>query len=321
MKVSVLMTTYNQEAFIAQAIESILMQEVKFDYEIVIGEDASTDRTPEIVSEFQRKHPEKIRVLLRDPVLAERDRAAGVGGKQNFVGGLRACQGEYVALLDGDDYWTDVHKLQKQVDFLAQRPDCVICFHNALMVYEDGSAPPHNMCPVDQKEISTIEDLLRRNFIPACSMLFKRGLFAELPRWFDESPTGDWLLGLLNSEYGNIGYINEVMAVYRIHRQGYWWQPDYLASLERELEVYKMFKTHFGSKYARVISEVMAEKFLILAGHYADGGDLRKAKSFALRSFSERLAGIRAPSRDLCSTLLRLYVPGLHRTFRDLKKT
>ena len=93
MKVSVLMTTYNQEAFITQAIESVLMQEVKFDYEIVIGEDASTDRTPEIVAEFQRKHPEKIRVLLRDPIVAERDRAAGVGGKQNFVSGLASLSG------------------------------------------------------------------------------------------------------------------------------------------------------------------------------------------------------------------------------------
>src|SRR6266478_2690508 len=123
MKVSVLMTTYNQEAFIAQAIDSILMQEVGFDYEIIVGEDASSDRTREIVLEFQKRHPNQIRVLLRDPIDAERDRAAGVGGKRGFVNGLQACQGKYIALLDGDDYWTDIHKLQKQVDFLESHPD------------------------------------------------------------------------------------------------------------------------------------------------------------------------------------------------------
>src|SRR5467141_3301249 len=139
MKVSVLITTYNQEDFIAQAINSVLSQEVNFAYEIVIGEDASTDRTREMVLEFQAENPDKIRVLLRDPVAAERDRSAGVGGKRGFVNGLRACQGEYVALLECDAYWTDIQKLQKQVDFLENHPEYALCFHNATMVWEDGT--------------------------------------------------------------------------------------------------------------------------------------------------------------------------------------
>jgi len=113
MKVSILIVTYNHEEYVASAINSVLMQDVSFDYEIVIGEDASTDRTREIVLEFQERYPDKIRALLRDAADAESDRAAGVGGKRGFVNGLKACKGQYVALLDGDDYWTDPRKLQK----------------------------------------------------------------------------------------------------------------------------------------------------------------------------------------------------------------
>src|SRR5882672_6480832 len=156
MKVSVSVITYNQEEFIAQAIDSILRQEVSFDYEIVIGEDASTDRTREIVLELERRHPDRIRVMLRDAGTSERDRARGLGGKTNFVQGIQDCRGKYVALLDGDDYWTDSHKLQKQVDFLERHPECSLCFHNAEMFYEDGSQSSMNLRPADQKEISTV---------------------------------------------------------------------------------------------------------------------------------------------------------------------
>ena len=139
MKVSVLITTYNQEDFIAQAVGSALMQTVDFPYEIVIGEDASTDQTREIVLRFQQKYPDKLRVLLRDAADAERDRAAGLGGKGSFVNCLAACKGQYVALLDGDDYWSSSHKLQKQVDFLDQHPDFAISFHNAKAIIDDGT--------------------------------------------------------------------------------------------------------------------------------------------------------------------------------------
>src|SRR6476660_10342224 len=108
-KVSVLITTYNQENLITQAVDSVLMQAVDFDYEIVIGEDASTDRTRDIVVELARRYPEKIRVLLRDPQVANRERH--LAGKMNFLQALQSCCGEYIAVLDGDDYYTSPNKL------------------------------------------------------------------------------------------------------------------------------------------------------------------------------------------------------------------
>ena len=125
MKVSVLTITYNHEKYIAQAIESVLIQEVNFDYELVIGEDCSTDKTREIVIDYQRKYPHKIRLLLNEKNL---------GMHRNFAQTYHACRGQYIAVLEGDDFWTSPHKLQKQVDFLDNNPDFAICFHNMQVI-------------------------------------------------------------------------------------------------------------------------------------------------------------------------------------------
>jgi glycosyltransferase involved in cell wall biosynthesis len=118
MKLSVAMITYNHERFIAQAIESVLAQKVDFDYEIVIGEDCSTDGTRAVIMDFQRRCPDRIVVLLRE---------RNIGAMRNLAGTIAACRGKYLAVLEGDDYWTCANKLQKQVDFLDKHPDWAVC--------------------------------------------------------------------------------------------------------------------------------------------------------------------------------------------------
>src|SRR5262245_24288404 len=130
VKVSVAMITYNHGNFIAQAVESILMQVVNFDYEIIIGEDCSTDETRNVVIEYRNRFPHRIKMLLHDK---------NVGLMQNFIQTIEACRGQYVALCEGDDYWTSPYKLQKQVDFLESHPEYAICFHNVTVICEDGS--------------------------------------------------------------------------------------------------------------------------------------------------------------------------------------
>src|SRR5213593_3247277 len=125
MKVSVVMTTYNHEKFIARAIDGVLMQQTDFAYEIIIGEDCSSDKTRSIVIDFHKKHLDKIHLILPAENL-------GNDGNSILVQGLQAAHGEYVALLDGDDYWTSASKLQKQVKFLEDHHQCSICFHNAM---------------------------------------------------------------------------------------------------------------------------------------------------------------------------------------------
>jgi glycosyltransferase involved in cell wall biosynthesis len=253
MKVSVLVMTYNHGRFITQALESVLSQQVNFAYEIIISEDCSTDSTREIAIEFQQRHPEKIRLLLSERNLRN---------NQIVVRGIQAAKGQYVALLDGDDYWTASSKLQKQVDFLDVHPECAVCFHNATVIYEDNSRVPWNWTPVGQKAISTLEDILFGNFIATCSTMFRRGLFPEIPSWYDTLfPITDWPLHILNAEHGQIGYINEVMGVYRYHSGGLYSPFSETHKLAETLRFYRVMNQNLNYKYDTLINTAIS-KFL-----------------------------------------------------------
>jgi glycosyltransferase involved in cell wall biosynthesis len=257
MKVSVLMITYNQEEYIAQALDSVLMQEVDFDYEIVIGEDCSTDGTRSIVLEYQRSHPDKIRVLLPEKNL---------GMIRNFVQTYNACEGEYVAILEGDDFWTCSRKLQKQVKFLDENQKTALCFHTVQFFYNDNSAPSY-LFPSDQKEFSTIEDLLEKNFIQTCSVMFRNKLFGKFPDWFFTCVIGDYPLHVLNAGHGNIGYLKEVMAAYRIHSAGVWsmqMEKNFVKNVLAGIEMYNNLDIYFHKQYHSIIKNKIYEHELAL---------------------------------------------------------
>jgi glycosyltransferase involved in cell wall biosynthesis len=212
-KVSVLVLTYNHERYIEQALQSALMQRTAFDYEIVVGENASADGTAAVVRRIEAERPERVRATLR---------AAGVGMQRNFVETYAACRGEYVAWLDGDDYWTAADKLQRQADFLDAHPECSLCFHNARSRHEDGAEPDGLACEVPGgRERFGAEDLVERNFVPTCGIVARRGL-AEFPGWFFGVVAFDWVFNLQHARRGWLGYLPEALGVYRRHAGGVW---------------------------------------------------------------------------------------------------
>ena len=313
-KVSVLITTYNQEHLISQAVNSCLSQEVDFAYEIVIGEDASTDRTREIVVELGKQHPDKIRVLLRNPEEANRDRHIGLAGKINYLTALRECRGEYIAILDGDDYFTSPHKLQRQVDFLEAHPECVICFHNVAAIYEDGSSGPEKLCPASQKEITGIEELLWGNFIPACSIMYRREPLVEIPDWFLTAKMGDWPLNILKAQHGKIGYIDEVMAAYRVHAGAIWSARKRSHQILTSLKVLDNIDRDFGFKYHASIRGSKTRIFFELAELYLQTGHPR----FALIPVKKGMLLSRGSHKGILNLWLRLQTPRLYRIVKTL---
>jgi glycosyltransferase involved in cell wall biosynthesis len=314
-KVSILVTTYNQEHLITEAIDSILSQQVSFPYEIVIGEDASSDRTRDIVVALGQQHRDKIRVLLRNPAEAERDRAIRLAGKINYLTALRACRGEYIAILDGDDYFTSPHKLQRQVDFLDSHPECVICFHNVLAVYEDGSKPPETLCPPDQKPITDIEQLLWGNFIPACSIMYRREPIVDIPDWFLTARMGDWPLNIFKAQYGKIGYLNEVMAAYRVHEAGVWSLRKRSHQLLTSIKVLDKIDGDLGFKYHDTIRRAKTRFLFELAELYLHRGH----SQFALIPVKRALRSSRGRHKGILSLWLRLQTPALYRGFTKLR--
>ena len=267
--ISILMITFNQEKFIAQAIESALMQHANFKYEIVIGEDCSTDRTRDIVLEYQEKYADRIKLLLQ---------SENVGMHKNFVDTYYACKGKYIALLEGDDYWTDPNKLQKQVDFLENNPDFAICFHNMWIIDEDK---PHLIreSNIKQKEITDINTLARGNYIYTASCVFRNN-FIILPDWFYQCPVGDYPLHLLNAQYGKIKFINEIMGVYRVHKGGVWENTNLSYRLEKWAEMIEILKSKFDSKVNEILNNSLHKSYFELAGYYLKNGNFEKNKFY-----------------------------------------
>ena len=183
MKLSVLIITYNHEKFISRAIESVLSQQVKFDYEIVIGEDCSKDSTRNIVLDYKNKFPEKIRLLLPDENL---------GMNKNLIQTFHQCSGEYVALLEGDDCWLSSDKLQLQVDLLDRDQSCAMCFHDVVQFnYSTGQAAKWVLR--SRQERYYLEDVLQGNFIPTGAVVFRRHLISQFPEFSLKLGMLDWL--------------------------------------------------------------------------------------------------------------------------------
>lgn len=204
--VSVLMVTYAHEQFIAQAIESIVIQETNFVFELVIGEDYGPDKTREICLSYQQKYPDIIKLNFQDK---------NVGPQQNFINTYKCCKGKYIALCEGDDYWTDKHKLQKQVDFLETNPTYTMCAH-ASDILTDGIFESMTL----DKDTLTIDDILAENWgIMTASVMFRKNAF-NIPDWFVKVKNGDFALQLLMSDKGKIGYLSDNMSVYRRHIGG-----------------------------------------------------------------------------------------------------
>ena len=240
-KVSVCMLAFNHEQFLHQAIESALAQQTEFPFEIVIGEDGSTDQTPEIVRGFADRHPQQVRALIREQNLGIRD---------NFRETLAACRGQFVAILEGDDYWTDPLKLQRQVDALETHSDWAVCFHRVQVEHSDGRPAEREPAEDDFPTVTRLGDLLRRNFICTPSVMFRHRLFTDWPDEFATLLQQDWPLHVLNAQHGDIGYLPEVMAVYRKHAGGAWTAKSLAARTQWGLEAEDAFEDLLGQEYS-----------------------------------------------------------------------
>lgn len=221
---SVVVVTYNHKPFIAECLDSILAQQCSFPYEVLIGEDESTDGTREICQSYAEKYPDQVRLFLRS-----RSDVIEVDGKPsgrfNFIETVKEARGKYVAVCDGDDYWSDTGKLQKQVDFLEGNPDFAASYHPISLHRQSSGETEHApiSAPQPDKSKVTLEDLAQYGCIPNTSSAVFRNIFQDgFPEWFKQSPTGDYPLFMLLAQHGPLGFQEGHMAVYRLHGDGFW---------------------------------------------------------------------------------------------------
>jgi glycosyltransferase involved in cell wall biosynthesis len=252
------MITYNHEQYIRQSIEAVLSQVTNFDFQLVIGEDNSTDSTKEICLVFAERYPDKIKLITA---------SANVGMSKNFLRTYKACKGKYIAFCEGDDYWTDTNKLQKQVDFLEANSDYCACFHNVQMKEErTGALKAERTSESDNwvlhkslsKDSFDTNDLLGPWFVPSLSVVFVNYPDFELPDWFHNCPFGDLPFMLLLSLRGNFKYLDEVMGVYRIHDSGATASHKAYDKIMMMVYIYASFDIHTNYKFHEAIRKGVA---------------------------------------------------------------
>jgi len=237
--VSVCVLTYNHVNFIRNAIESVLSQQVNFLWEFIIADDFSTDGTRDILIEYQKQNPDRIRLILQE---------RNVGAAENWFDLIKSPKGKYIAYFEGDDYWVDPCKLQKQVDFLESNPDFAICFHNSKIIYEDEPGKTSFSNPANQQEVSSFEDLAKGEFIYTATCMFRRENLIKFPEKYFLH-LNNYTLDLHNAQYGNIKFINETMSVYRVHKGGIWSMVAREKTLISQLPAYKFYLDYFDKKY------------------------------------------------------------------------
>lgn len=245
--VSVCMVSYNQEKYVRDAIDSILMQKTNFEIEIIVSDDCSKDATPQILKEYEKRFPGVVK-----PMLGE----VNLGYPNNQRRSLEAASGKYIALCDSDDYWTDAYKLQKQVDYLETHDDCVICFHNVMHIYDDNSQARSLVNPLDfPTELTALDVINRKWFLPTNSEVFRRE-YLTFPTWYDEFLHIDYVINILLAQHGSLHYFPDVMSVYRHtpisvnaqHVDGRWGYMIFHCNTMKG--ILTKVKTIYGSDYA-----------------------------------------------------------------------
>lgn len=212
-KVSVLMITYGHENYIIEAIEGVLMQKCDFEVEFVIANDNSPDKTDDVVINFlaNKTVPDNI-------IIKYTKQEVNKGMNANFIWALEQASGKYIALCEGDDYWTDPLKLQKQVDFLEENEEYVLCGHIVdKLNYEGEIDITENL----YQDFSFTQNQLYKTHIPTLSAVF-RNKFDVIPNEFLVSPSGDFILWSYLGQFGSFYMFSQKMAIYREHVGGVW---------------------------------------------------------------------------------------------------
>jgi glycosyltransferase involved in cell wall biosynthesis len=307
------MISYNHGRFITKAIESVLSQRTNFPIELVIGDDASSDDTGQRIEILRVKAPSVIRPIAR---------STNIGMHRNLEGVLEECHGEFIAFLEGDDYWTGEDKLQLQVEVLRANERAVGVFHPAVRV----DALAKETLGIWPEKVSTVvetQELLEGNCLPTASVMIRRSTLVPLPDSYRKLKMRDWPMWVFASLHGPWLSLPQPMAVHRAHAGGSWTSLSQAARLDSTIEAYRLFAADLPRPYADVARRQLARTHLDALVHALDHGSAAELQR-ELREIVRLLSCYRVDdSKHLVSALLRFALPRTHsiakRTLRGLR--
>jgi len=272
--VSICCTTYNHEKFIRKCLDGFLMQETTFPVEVLINDDASTDRTADIIREYENNYPHIIRPIYQV------ENQYSKGKKPNPSFNYPRSNGKYIALCEGDDYWIHPQKLLKQIYFLEANDDYSICFHNAKIL-NNGNLVDNYLKKIGP-DTTNITDLAKDNYIYTASSLVRNYYSKGLPGYFESCQVGDYPFLLFAAQTGKIKFIDECMSVYRIHEGGVWSTKTTIEKLESSAAIFKHLMNNFNSevnsilkdRHIELLNKVIEEYKKLATKKQAAGNDL-----------------------------------------------
>jgi glycosyltransferase involved in cell wall biosynthesis len=313
--ISVFMLAYNHENYIAQAIQGILDQKTDLDYELVIGEDCSTDKTRAVIHDFKQRYPEKIRVI---------ENTTNVGMHENFLRTLFSCKGKYLCLCEGDDYWINPDKLNLEYKFLEANPEYVlVCGNHKKFIQNINQFDTGNSVSVKDHDI-TFEKLIRFNCITTATIMFRNVLKREdFAHDFFSIISCDWYMYMKLLNHGKIRYLNHTFAVYRINEGSINGRSTRLAIAQKEMKFMELVKTGSlvnldGSSMEHLNKSIQLKYYDIAQGE-ALNGNRKAAFKLSTQIFRNNplsLAGV----NDFFKTTLRIISPDFFQTVRNVKR-
>jgi glycosyltransferase involved in cell wall biosynthesis len=307
--VSVLMITYNHAPYVRQAIESVLAQRVSFPIEIVIGEDCSTDGTRDAVHAAVADAPVPVTLI---------ERPSNIGMVPNFVDTLSRCRGQYIALLEGDDWWTDPGKLQRQVDMLRSDEGMAFCFHAVRWTNQRDGGEDHDW-PRQRPPVIDFDSIANEVFIQTASVVLRRSMLPAIPAWTAQLHALDWYMFLVMAARGRVGFLPQVMSAYRVHASGATAFMRTQGIHEKAADMFAGLAREMPARRRATCRRMRIKHLELLAVEFEAQGRPHLARRAMLRALLARIRDL-SVRRATLVCLLRLTFPRLHHLSLRLRK-
>ena len=274
--VSVCVQTYQHVPYIDTCLQKICTQQTDFTYEVLVGEDASTDGTRAICLEWAQRYPDRIRLLLHDRTQVISINGVATG-RFNLLTNLRRAQGRYIAFCEGDDYWRDPLKLQKQVEFLDAHPGHMFAYHDAVEVDERGTESNRRLLGPTLCYDRPRERVVAGDGMPTASVIFRRELIDRLPPGFRKVMNADTYLFSFGGQFGRAGYVDVAPSCYRVHSGGIWSIRSQIFRLRSNLHTFQTLYPDLQHDFRPIVGYQISRGYNRLIGSLVRAGEWREA--------------------------------------------
>ena len=274
--VSISITAFNSEKWLSRALNSVLLQRTSFPIEIIISDDCSTDGTVSVARSYRERNPHLIRVL---------EQSKNIGMQRNYYETFEQCQGKYIAWLDADDYWTEPEKLAVQAQILESDPSVNVCCHFVRQVTKDGEAKS-KIFPSLSPGRYGLKEIVRRNFVPSPSIMFRNGIHRGLPKWYFDLPgLVDWPILVLAGLSGDVVLVDRVMADYMLTPGSAYMNKSSVYQDTVDLKFCEHVESILPPEYRRFAQAAKGERYESIAYALRKQGDFTAAREAAFKAF------------------------------------